>query len=79
MLKIDPIKNVNHTLNKTLAFGAGVQTNRGVEVAPPEFNVVEGGLLTGFVGTIAPAFQKTKERADSIQKGLEVKRLDFVA
>ncbi len=79
MLKINPIKNVQYTLNNKIPFTSGVQTNRGVEVPPPETNLVEGNLVTGFVGTIAPLFHKTKaQRAESIKEGLENK-LNLIA
>jgi len=79
MLRVNPIKNVNYTLNN-ISFKAGVQTNYGVEVPAPEKNMVEGGLLTGFFGTIAPLFSKTvNTRAESIERGLEKTKLDIVA
>lgn len=76
MLKINPIKNVNNTLNH-ISFKAGVQTNYGLK-APVNKNMVEGGLLTGFVGTIAPLFTKTQSRAKSIEKGLDETKLNYI-
>ena len=78
MLRIDPIKNVNYTLNN-ISFKAGVQTNFGVEAPSPENNMVEGGLLTGFVGTIVSSFSKINSRAQSIEKGLEETKLNLMA
>ena len=40
--------------------------------------MVEGGLLTGFVGTIAPLFTKTQSRAKSIEKGLDETKLNYI-
>jgi hypothetical protein len=76
MLSISPIKNVNSTLNYTPSFKAGVQTNYGIETEPRNKNIVEGGLFTGFAGIVEKALgtiftPKVKERAESIQKGLE--------
>lgn len=79
MLRVNPIKNVNYTLNN-ISFRAGVQTNYGVEAPAPEKNMVEGNLLTGFFGTIAPLFASTvNSRANSIERGLEKTKLDVVA
>lgn len=77
-MKISAIKNVNNTLNK-ISFKAGVQTNWGIDVPSPEKNMVEGGLLTGFVGTIAPLFNQIQSRAQSIEKGLNETKLNYVA
>ena len=76
MLSINPIRNVNSTLNYTPSFKAGVQTNYGFEAEPSNQNMVEGGLFTGFAGIIEKALgsiftPKVKQRAESIQKGLE--------
>ncbi len=76
MLSINPIRNVNSTLNYTPSFKAGVQTNYGIEAEPSNQNIVEGGLFTGFAGIVEKALEtiftpKVKQRAESIQKGLE--------
>lgn len=78
MLKITPINNVNNTLNH-VSFKAGVQTNYGVNVPAPSSNMVEGGLLTGFVGTIVPLFTQVQTRANSIEKGVEETKLNLFA
>lgn len=77
MLRINQINNVYNTPN--INFKAGVQTNHGVEVPSPKSNMVEGGLLTGFVGTVIPLFSKVHERADKIEKGLEETKLNVMA
>ncbi len=80
MLKINSINNVYNTLNKqNVSFKAGVQTNYGIEAPSPKDNMVEGGLLTGFVGTIAPLFTQINSRAKSIEKGLEETKLNLIA
>lgn len=80
MLKIDSINNVYSTLNnKNISFKAGVQTNYGLEAPLPKDNMVEGGLLTGFVGTVAPLFTQIQSRAKSIEKGLDETRLSLIA
>ncbi len=76
MLSINPIRNVNSTLNYTPSFKAGVQTNYGIETEPSNLNIVEGGLFTGFAGIVKKALEtiftpKVTQRAESIQKGLE--------
>ena len=76
---ISPITNVNITPNRLINFGAGVQTNHGMNVPSSSSNMVEGGLLTGFVGTVSPVFRQTQSRAQSIQDGLTVKRVNFLA
>ena len=83
MLKINPIKNVNNTLN-TISFQSGKQTNYGVHVAPHGKSVVENSFLTGFSGvvekTINKISEKVRSRAKSIEKGLEeTKKLNKVA
>lgn len=78
MLKINAINNVNNTL-KNISFTAGVQTNYGITAPLPSSNMVEGNLLTGFVGTITPLFEKTQQRANSIEKGLNNTKLDLMA
>lgn len=78
MLRINPIKNVNNTLNN-ISFKAGVQTNYGLEAPSPNSNMVEGGLLTGFVGTITPLFTQIQSRAKNIEKGLEDTKLNLIA
>ncbi len=77
-MKISQIKNVNYTLNKP-SFGTGVQTNYGLNVPPPKDNMVEGGLITGFVGTVAPAFNKIHSRAKSIENGLNEQKINYMA
>ena len=78
MLRINPIKNVNYTLNN-ISFKAGVQTNFGIEAPSPQSNMVEGGLVTGFVGTIVSSFDKISSRAESIEKGIEETKLNLMA
>lgn len=79
MLKVNSIKNVNYTLNN-ISFKSGVQTNYGIEAPSPDKNMVEGGLLTGFLGTVLPLFRKNvNSRAKSIENGLEQAKLDIVA
>lgn len=79
MLKITQLNNVKNTLNSKITFKSGLQTNYGVDVPPPETNMVEGGLLTGFVGTIAPYLLKINSRAKSIEKGLNEAKLNYIA
>ncbi|MDO5437506.1 MAG: hypothetical protein Q4F80_04850 [bacterium] len=62
-----------------MSFKAGVQTNYGIEAPRPENNMVEGGLLTGFVGTITPIFTQIHNRAKSIEKGIEETKLNLMA
>ena len=76
---ISPITNVNITPNKVINFGSGVQTNHGLHAPSSSNNMVEGGLLTGFVGTVSPLFRQTQSRAQSIQEGLNVKKINFLA
>ena len=78
MLRINAINNVNNTLNK-ISFKAGVQTNYGLNVPSPNSNMVEGGLLTGFVGAVAPLFTRVQSRAESIEKGLEQSSINYIA
>ncbi len=78
MLKINPINNVKYTLNN-ISFKAGVQTNYGVQAPSPQSNMVEGGLFTGFFGTIFPFFSKVEERAKTIEKGLEETKINLMA
>lgn len=78
MLKINSINNVHNTLNSP-SFGSGVQTNYGVQAPPPSENMVEGGLLTGFLGTISSLFNKSESRADSIKNGLNETKLNYMA
>ena len=80
MLKVNSINNVYNTLNnKNISFKAGVQTNYGLNVPSPKSNMVEGGLLTGFVGTVVPVFTQIQSRAKSIEKGLEETKLNLMA
>jgi len=78
-MRINAIKNVNNTLNNRISFGSGVQTNYGIQAPNPKDNMVEGGLLTGFVGTIAPLFTKIENRANSIEAGLSDAKLNYIA
>lgn len=78
MLKINSINNVYNTLNSP-HFGNGVRTNYGIQAPSPQDNMVEGSWFTGFVGTIAPLFEKTQERAKSIEKGLNETKINYVA
>ncbi len=79
MLKISEINNVNNTLiRKNISFKAGVQTNYGIDVPSPKDNMVEGGLFTGFVGTVFPFFNTIQSRAKSIEKGLEETKLNIL-
>lgn len=77
-MKINTINNVNNTLNQ-ISFKAGVQTNYGMNVPSAKDNIVEGNLFTGFVGTIAPLFNKIQDRAESIEKGLNQAKIDYLA
>ena len=79
MLRINPINNVNYTLNNKISFTSGVQTNYGLEAPSPKSNMVEGNLLTGFFGTIIPFFNKVDSRAESIQKEMEKTKLNYTA
>ncbi len=83
MLRVNPISNVNNTLISNISFKAGVQTNYGVQEKTG--NLVDQGILTGFVGVIkdSPLFnfsEKVSSRAESIEKGVnETKKLDMIA
>ncbi len=80
MLEVNSINNVNNTLNnRNISFKAGVQTNYGLQAPSPKSNMVEGGLLTGFVGTVVPIFSQIQSRAKSIEKGLEETKLNIMA
>ncbi len=78
MLTVNPIMNVNNTPNK-ISFGRGVQTNYGLNVPSAKNDMVEGNILTGFVGTVAPALNRLHSRAASIEKGLSESKLNFFA
>lgn len=78
-MKINAINNVQNTLNNKISFTAGVQTNYGIQAPNPKDNMVEGGLLTGFVGTIAPLFTQVHNRANSIEKGLDDAKINYLA
>ena len=78
MLSVNPIINVNNT-PKNISFGSGLQTNFGLSVPSPKTNMVEAGLLTGFVGTVAPALNQILSRARSIEKGLIDSKINFFA
>ena len=67
MLSVNPIINVNNTPNNNVSFGRGVQTNYGIKAASPKNNMVEGGLLTGFVGTVSP-IQEQEELKPALTK-----------
>lgn len=83
MLTINAIKNVNNTLNRNISFG--YRSNELVKAPTYSNDMVEGnigGLFTGFVGTLksSPLFDsKVKQRAQSINKGLEETRLNLIA
>ena len=78
MLRVDPIKNVNSTLNQPI-FRAGVQTNYGIQ-PPVNKNIVEDGLFTVFLGVIENLISpKVKDRAESIENGLEETQQKFDA
>ena len=79
MLTVSPITNVNNTPNKSLSFGRGVQTNYGISAPSPKTNMVEGGFLTGFVGTVSPMLNTINSRAKSIEKGLNETKLNLFA
>lgn len=79
MLTISPITNVNNTPNNKVSFGNGVQTNYGISAPSPKTNMVEGGLLTGFVGTVSPMVNQIQSRARNIEKGLSESKLNFFA
>ncbi len=78
-MRIDRINNVNNTLNSQISFKSGVQTNYGIQAPSPKDNIVEGGLLTGFVGTIMPFFSQTKQRAQSIEEKMSQTKLNLIA
>ncbi len=78
MLTVSPIKSVNNTPNK-LSFGKGLQTNYGISAPSSKANMVEGNLLTGFVGTVAPALNQIQSRARSIEKGLDEQKINYFA
>ena len=80
MLRVNSIKNVYNTLNRNnISFKAGAQTNYGLNVPSPNSNMVEGGLLTGFVGTITPLFTQIQSRAKSIENGLNETKIEYLA
>lgn len=79
MLTINPITNVNNTPNNKVSFGRGVQTNFGISAPSPKTNMVEGGLLTGFLGTVKADLGTINSRAKSIEKGLNETKLNFFA
>ena len=79
MLTINPITNVNNTPNKYLSFGKGVQTNFGIKAPSPKTNMVEGGLLTGFVGTVSSDLSSINSRAKAIEKNLNESKLNYLA
>ena len=78
-MKINAITNVNNTPNNKVSFGRGVQTNFGISAPSPKHNMVEGGLLTGFLGTVSPAIKEINSRAKSIEKGLNETKLNYFA
>ena len=76
MLRVNTISNVN------ISFKAGVQTNYGVQEKTG--NLVDQGILTGFVGVIKDSplfnFSQINSRAESIKNGVnETKKLDMIA
>ena len=82
MLRINPIKNVNNTLNYRPSFKSGVQTNYGLEFdEKDDRNLVENGFIAGFSGIIRKSVQilspKIKDRAKSIRDGVEATRDDI--
>lgn len=79
MLTINPITNVNNTPNNKVSFGRGVQTNFGISAPSPKTNMVEGGFLTGFLGTVKADLGTINSRAKSIEKGLNETKLNFFA
>ena len=77
MLAVNQITNVNNTPNR-LSFGKGVQTNFGISAPSPKTNMVEGGFVTGFVGTLA-MINKISSRAQSIEKNLNESKINYIA
>ena len=75
MFKINPINNVNSTLNRQVSFGAGVQTNYGVKV-PNQPNIVENNLFTVFGGILD---KLVNSRAKSIEARLNETKLNYIA
>ena len=78
MLSVNPITNVNNTPNN-VSFGRGVQTNYGISAPSPKKNMVEGGLLTGFVGTVSPMLNQIHSRARRIEAGLDETKINYFA
>ena len=81
MLRVNSISNVNNPL-KNISFKAGVQTNYGVQEKTS--NLVDQGILTGFVGVLKDSplfnFNEVNSRAESIRNGVnETKKLDMIA
>lgn len=82
MLAINAIKNVNNTLNrKQVSFG--YRSNELVKT-PSNNDMVQGGLFTGFVGTLknSPLFnfnKEVKQRTQNINDGLEKTKLNLIA
>lgn len=76
---ITPIINVNNTPNKNISFGNGVQSNYGLKAPSARSNMVEGNIITGFVGTVCPSLNQIESRANSIEKGLNGSKLNFFA
>ncbi len=80
MLRINPITNVNSTLNQPM-FRAGVQTNYDVK-APQSKDLVENNLFSVFAGAIKNLIRpEVKARAEKIQNGLEgtKQKIDAIA
>ncbi len=85
MLAINSIRNVNNTLNRNISFG--YRSNELVKAPAISNDMVEGGiggLFTGFVGTLknSPLFNfnsAVKQRAESINEGLEKTKLNLIA
>lgn len=82
MLRVNSISNVNNTLKSNISFKAGVQTNYGVQEKTS--NLVDQGILTGFVGVLKDSplfnFNEVNSRAESIRNGInETKKIDMIA
>ncbi len=79
MLSVSPITNVNNTPNKNLSFKSGLQTNFLLSAPAPSKNVVEGGLVTGFLGTLGTDIKEIHLRAKNIENGLSKQVLNYFA
>ncbi len=77
MLAVTPIRNVQNTINKNIAFKSGVRSNYGADVINTTDVQKEGSFLTDFLGAIkqSPLFYDTFiARQQAIEKGLEVEQ-----